>query len=138
MTRADEVRAEVAVAALLDVDCLAVALADDELVTDVALWGAAGNDGATDVLATHPRVHTLVASAVASTRPQVRATVAGRPDLDTELYAILASDDHPAVRARVATNPAAPGAVVRHLAADDHEAVRRLAHIEVRRRRQAA
>jgi hypothetical protein len=138
MTRADEVRADVAVAALLDVDCLPVALADDELVADVALWGAAGNDGATDVLATHPTVHILVESAVTSSRPQVRATVAGRPDLDVELYAVLASDDHATVRARVAANPATPGAVVRHLTADENQAVRQLADVEIRRRRRAA
>jgi hypothetical protein len=135
MTRGDEVRAQVALAALLDVECLSVALVDDEMLADVALWGSAGTDGATDMLATHPTVHRLVAAAVASPRPQVRATVAGRHDLDIELYAILASDDHPAVRARVAANTAAPGAVVRHLTGDEHDAVREVAEAEVRRRR---
>lgn len=135
MTHADVVRAEVAMAALLDIDCLVVALADDELVADVALWGVVGSEGATEVLATHPTVHALVAGAVASPRPHVRATVAGRPDLDTELYAVLATDRHPLVRARVAANPATPLAVVRRLLADADDVVRDRATAEIGRRR---
>jgi hypothetical protein len=137
MTPTEMVQAEVAVAALLDVECLRVALVDDEVVADVALWGAAGRDGATEVLASHPTVHDLMATAVCSPRPQVRATVASRPDLDVELYAVLASDEHPTVRARVAANPAAPGAVVRRLGGDDTEAVRACAQSELDRRRRS-
>ena len=64
MTPTEKIRAEVAVAALLDVACLRTALADDEVLADVALWGAAGHDGATEVLASHPRFYDLVAPEV--------------------------------------------------------------------------
>jgi hypothetical protein len=130
MTVTAEVGSQVAMAAVLDTGWLDLDLVDDELLHDVVLWGSAGNDGATDVLAAHPKVRQLVAIAAMSGRPQVRATVASRPDLDPVLYAILASDDDPVVRTRLASNPAAPRAVLERLADDGNEAVRRAATTE--------
>ncbi len=126
-----EVGSQVALAALLDTDCLELALLDAELVHDAALWAG---DGEWDVLATHPGINRLVEAAVISPRPQVRATVAARPDLDTSLYAVLAFDTELAVRARVAGNHAAPGAVVERLSRDEEPEVRRMATNELRRR----
>jgi len=130
-TRTD-VGSQVALAALLDTECLRFALMDDEVVADVALWGH--GDGPTDMLAAHPTIHHMVEAAVVSPRPQVRATVAGRPDLDVELYPVLASDVHHTVRARVAANPSAPGAVLQRLTRDPHAAVRHAAETELIRR----
>jgi hypothetical protein len=130
MTVTAEVGSQIAMAAVLDTDWLDLDLLDDELLHDVVLWGAAGRDGATDVLAAHPKVRHLVALAAMSGRPQVRATVASRPDLDPALYAILASDEDATVRARLAANSAAPRAVLERLAGDGNEAVRRAATTE--------
>jgi len=126
-----EVGAQVALAALLDTDCLELAFLDAELVHDAALWAT---DGASDVLASHPTVNRLVLAAVVSPRPQVRATVASRPDLDPSLYAVLASDLEMAVRARVARNHATPGAVLDRLSRDPEPEVRNAAAGEFQRR----
>jgi hypothetical protein len=138
MTVTAEVGSQVAMAAVLDTGWLDLDLVDDELLHDVVLWGSAGRDGATDVLAAHPKVRRLVAMAALSGRPQVRATVASRPDLDPVLYAILASDEDPAVRARLAANPAAPRAVLERLAGDGNDDVRRAATTERASRAHAA
>lgn len=100
-----EVGSQVALAALLDTDCLELALLDSELVDDAALWAS---DGDYDVLASHPTVNRLVEAAVISPRPQVRATVASRPDLDSWLYPVLACDLELTVRARVRPQPRRP------------------------------
>jgi hypothetical protein len=138
MTVTAEVGSQVAMAAVLDTGWLDLDLVDDELLHDVVLWGAAGRDGATDVLATHPRVRQLVTVAALSGRPPVRATVASRPDLDPTLFAILASDEDPAVRARLAANPAAPRAVIERLATDGNDDVRLAAAAERTSRAHAA
>ena len=130
-TRTD-IGSQVALAALLDTECLHFAMMDAEVVADAALWGT--GDGATEMLASHPTIHHMVEAAVISPRPQVRATVAGRPDLDTELYPVLASDLHHTVRTRVASNPSAPGAVLERLCRDPHAAVRHAAEEELMRR----
>ena len=126
-----EVRSQVALAALLDVDCLELALLDDEMIADATLWAG---DGATEYLASHPVVSRLVEAAVVSPRAQVRATVAARPDLDATLYPMLASDVEQSVRARVAGNHAAPHAVLDRLAHDPEPLVRDAAVNELRRR----
>lgn len=131
MNDRSEVRSQVALAALLDTDCLELAMLDAELVADVALWSS---DGASEVLASHPFVSRMVVAAVMSPRPQVRATVAARPDLDPMLYPMLASDEEQSVRARVAANHAAPHAVLDHLAHDPVPVVRDAAVSELRRR----
>jgi len=131
MTDRTDVRSEVALAALLDTHWLDLALLDAELLDDVTLWAG---DGAADVLATHPAVEQLVEVAVVSPRPQVRATVASRPDLDPILYPMLASDEEQLVRARVARNPSAPHAVLDRLAHDPEPFVREAALEELRRR----
>jgi hypothetical protein len=131
MNDRSEVGSQVALAALLDTDCLELAMLDAELVADAALWAT---DGASDVLASHPFVNRMVVAAVMSPRPQVRATVAARPDLDATLYPMLASDEEQSVRARVAGNHAAPHAVLDHLAHDRVPLVRDAAVSELRRR----
>ena len=73
-------------------------------------------------------------AAVVSPGPGLRATVAGRPDLDAMLYPMLASDPESAVRRQVATNHSAPAAVVDHLTHDPEPAVRDAAIGEMRRR----
>ena len=117
-----EVRSQVALAALLDVDCLELALLDDEMIADATLWAG---DGATEYLASHPGVSRLVEAAVVSPRAQVRATVAARPDLDATIYPMLASDVEQSVRARVAGNHAAPHAVLLPHIGSATEATRR-------------
>ena len=129
-----EVDTQVGLAALLDADWMHLAAVDDELVDDAALWPPAGG-GLADVVAAHPFVERLVEIAVTSTRPQVRATVAGRPDLDAGLYALFGDDPHPVVRARVAANHAAPGAIVGRLCRDPEATVRESAGREMARRR---
>jgi hypothetical protein len=135
MTVTAEVGSQVAMAAVLDTGWLDLDLVDDELLHDVVLWGSTGRDGATDVLASHPKVRQLVALAAMSGRPQVRATVASRPDLDPALYAILVGDEDPAVRTRLASNPSTPRAVLERLVTDGNEGVRQAATAERAARR---
>ena len=125
-----DVGAQVALAALLDTDWLELALLDAELLADATLWSGGG---AADVLASHPTVGRFVEAAVVSPRPQVRATVASRPDLDPGLYTMLASDLERAVRARIAANRSSPLAVLERLAHDPEPAVRQAASHELRR-----
>ncbi|HEY6532412.1 MAG TPA: hypothetical protein VIY72_08920 [Acidimicrobiales bacterium] len=131
-----DVESQVGLAAALDTEWLDVALIDPELVHDAALWAPVG-EGAMDVLAAHPWVHQMVEVAVVSTRVHVRATVATRPDLGAEVYALLGSDLHPAVRSRIAGNHAAPGAVVDRLTRDEDLSVRAAAERELARRHPA-
>jgi hypothetical protein len=133
MTYQMDVESQVGLAAALDSEWLDVALIDPEIVHDAALWAPVG-DGATDVLAAHPWVQRMVEEAVVSPRAHVRATVATRPDLAPEVYALLGSDLHAAVRARVAANHATPGAVIDRLTRDEEPAVRDAAMGELVRR----
>jgi hypothetical protein len=133
MTYQMDVESQVGLAAALDSEWLDVALVDPEIVHDAALWAPVG-DGAADVVATHPWVQRMVQEAVVSPRPHIRATVATRPDLAPEVYALLGSDPHVAVRARVAANHATPGAVIDRLARDDDASVREAAMGELVRR----
>jgi hypothetical protein len=133
MANRTDVESQVGLAAALDTTWLDVALIDPEIVHDAALWAPVG-DGASDILATHPWVQRMVEVAVVSPRVHVRATVANRPDLAAEVYALLGSDLHPAVRARVAGNHAAPGAVVDRLCRDEDLTVREVASQEMARR----
>jgi hypothetical protein len=128
-----DVESQVALAAALDTSWLEVALIDPEILSDATLWAPAG-DGAMDVLAAHPWVRHMVEEAVVSDRVHVRATVASRPDLDTELYVMLGSDLHPAVRARVAANHAVPTPVIERLAHDAETSVQHTAQSELARR----
>jgi hypothetical protein len=129
----NEVSSQVGLAALLDTDWLHVALADQELLDDAALWAPVG-DGPTDMLASHPLVTRLIAAAITSPRAQVRATVAARPDLDCPIYVLLGDDEHPLVRFRVASNPATPRVVIARLTDDADPAVREAAEAEAERR----
>lgn len=133
MTDQMDVESQVGLAAALDTEWLDVALIDPELVHDAALWAPVG-DGASDVLAAHPWVQRMVEVAVVSPRVHVRATVATRPDLAPEVYALLGSDLHSAVRARVAANHAAPRAVVDRLTRDQDSMVAAAAQAEMARR----
>ncbi len=130
MTNTIDVGSQVALAALLDTNCLEIGLTETAMFDD-ALWSG---DGASELLASDPRVNRLVMAAVVSPGCGVRATVAGRPDLDAVLYPMLASDPEWAVRRRVATNHSAPAAVVDHLTHDPDPAVRDAAIGEMRRR----
>lgn len=125
-----DVGSQVALAALLDTNCLESGLAGTGLLDD-NLWTG---DGASELLASHPTVNRLVMAAVSSSGHRLRATVAGRPDLDAVLYPMLASDPEQAVRLSVATNHAAPGVVVDHLTHDPVPEVRDAAVRELRRR----
>jgi len=125
-----DVGSQVALAALLDTNCLEPGLTDTGLLDDDR-WGG---DGASELWASHPAVSRLVLVALDSSGPRLRATVAGRPDLDAVLYPMLASDPEEAVRLSVATNHCAPAAVVDHLTHDPTPAVRAAAVGELRRR----
>ena len=125
-----DVASQVALAALLDTNCLGQAMLRAELFDDAPFAG----DGATELVASDPTVSRLVMAAVVSSAPRVRATVAARPDLDAVLYPMLASDPERCVRERVAANRAAPGAVVDHLTRDVQPSVREAAVSELRRR----
>ncbi len=133
MADRSEIDAQVGLAALLDTECLRLALLDREIVEDVALWGPAG-EGAAEVVASHPSMRWMVEAAVTSDRPQVRAVVAARQDIDAALYAMFASDPHPVVRAKVAANVAAPRAVVERLCDDPEPTVHDAAQRELGRR----
>jgi hypothetical protein len=130
MTNTIDVGSQVALAALLDTNCLESGLAETAMF-DNALWSG---DGASEFLAADPRVNRLVMAAVVSPGCGLRATVAGRPDLDATLYPMLASDPEWAVRRQVATNHSAPAAVVDHLTHDPDPVVRAAAIGELRRR----
>lgn len=125
-----DVGSQVALAALLDTNCLELGLADAGLFDDDRWTG----EGASELLASHPTVNRLVLAAVSSSGARLRATVAGRPDLDAVLYPMLASDPEQSVRVSVAANHCAPGAVVDHLTHDPAPAVRDAAVSELRRR----
>jgi hypothetical protein len=135
-----DVGSQVALAALLDTNCLEPGLTGTGLFDtgrfdtgqlDDGRWSG---DGASELLASHPTVNRLVMAAVVSPGPRLRATVAGRPDLDAVLYPMLASDPEQAVRISVAANHSAPGAVVDHLTHDPTPEVRAAAVRELRRR----
>ena len=130
MTDTVDVGSQVALAALLDTECLEPGLSETGLLDD-ARWSG---DGASELLAAHPKVNQLVMAAVSSPGPRLRATVAGRPDLDAVLYPMLASDPERAVRERVASNHHAPEAVLDHLTHDPEPRVRDAALGELRRR----
>jgi hypothetical protein len=125
-----EVGSQVALAALLDTNCLESGLTETAMFDDVGWSG----DGASELLAADPRVNRLVMAAVFSPGSRLRATVAGRPDLDAVLYPMLASDPEWAVRQRVAANHSAPVAVLDHLTHDPEAEVRDAAVTELRRR----
>lgn len=130
MTDTIEVGSQVALAALLDTNCLEQGLTETAMLDDIGWSG----DGASELLASHPTVNQLVLVAVFSPGWGLRATVAGRPDLDAMLYPMLASDPEQTVRRRVAANHSAPAAVLDHLTHDPEAEVRDAAVTELRRR----
>jgi hypothetical protein len=130
-----EVSSQVALAALLDTECLEHARTRSGPFGGGELSAELLAGGAVELVAGHPTVTRLVAAAMIDPAPRLRATVAARPDLDSTCYPVLATDVDDGVRQRVAANPSAPVAVLDRLTLDPVSAVREAAVGELVRRR---